>query len=115
MPPHHNYVRRNRKRHALSADELAALLGGNSHSFIARIERGIREPAFDTALGLQVIFGFAPAELFPDLFARIEDAVMARAADLNRSLEGKVDPASEAKRRLLFAMIERAKAASRAT
>jgi hypothetical protein len=53
------------------------------------------------ALALQVIFGAAPRELFPDLYEQVEDGVMQRARDLYERLEGKTGGRSRAKLDLL--------------
>lgn len=105
---HHTYVRRNRLRWALSQEELAALLGV-SQSIISRCETPGYVPDVKVALGLQVVFGHSPRAIFPSLYASVEEAVMAKAADLDRSLGRKRDHASDTKRRLLTGMAHRAR------
>lgn len=107
--PHITYVRRTRRRWALSQPELAQLLG-ISQSVISRIETGDLVPGTSLAFGLQVIFGQSPRALFPGLYSTVEDAVMAQAAELDRALGARKDYATETKRRLLTAMALRASA-----
>lgn len=109
LMPHITYVRRTRRRWALSQPELAQLLG-ISQSVISRIEAGELIPGTSLALGLQVIFGQSPRALFPGLYSSVEDAVMAQAAELDRALGARKDYATETKRRLLTAMALRASA-----
>lgn len=103
-----NYVRTNRQRHALSTDDLAELVGQGSATAISQYECGSRPPTLEVALALQVVFGMAPRELFPDLFAKVESDVMGRAAGLYDKLQDMADRRSVARRELLDAMAERA-------
>jgi ribosome-binding protein aMBF1 (putative translation factor) len=102
-----NYVRGHRSRWGLSAEELARLLGRDP-SIISRLERGRQTPGGKIALGLEVVFGVSPRDLFPGIHEQVEDTVMARAARLHDQLEGKVDRRSLQKRKLLEEMIKRA-------
>lgn len=98
-----------RKRWALSQDELADLLG-ISQAHVCRIEgsEAAKTTKLETVLGLQVIFGRAPRTLFNTLYEAVEDAVMARAAQLDLALRDKQDPDSIKKKNLLAAMLKRA-------
>jgi hypothetical protein len=102
-----NYVRANRTRWALSAEELARLLGRDA-SMVCRLERCGQIPGGKTALGCQVIFGVAAREMFPRLYDQVEEAVMARALRLYEQLDGKTDRKSVRKRELLSDMMSRA-------
>jgi transcriptional regulator with XRE-family HTH domain len=82
-----NYLRANRKRLALSQDEVAFLLGTQSGAKVCRYERFAREPSLETALACEVIFKRSVSELFPGLYQKIEREVAARA----RALAGKMD------------------------
>lgn len=105
--PHLTYVRRTRRRWALSQSELALLLG-TSQSIVSRLEGGESIPDATLAFRLQVVFGHSPRALFPGLYGSVEDAVMAKAAKLDRSLGERQDYATQTKRRLLTAMAHRA-------
>ncbi len=96
-----NYVRTFRQRFALSEGELALLIGQRSASAVSHFESGDRVPNLEGALALQILFGQAPREMFPEFDEFVEDALMRRAAELLTQLEGKTDQRSEAKRRLL--------------
>jgi DNA-binding XRE family transcriptional regulator len=100
---YHTYVRRNRKHWSLSQDELARLLGV-TQSAASRCESGEHAPEIEVALGLQVVFSRSPRALFPDLYRKVEEAVMAVAAEMDRELEGKTDRLSVRKQQLLQSM-----------
>lgn len=96
-----------RARWCLNQDELADLLG-ISQARISRYEKNEEIPALATALALQVIFNRSPRAIFLKQYRLIEEAVMTRAAEFERSLEGKKDHRSVQQRRLLDAMMARA-------
>jgi DNA-binding XRE family transcriptional regulator len=101
--PYHTYVRRHRKHWSLSQEDVARLLAV-SQSAASRCENGECEPDLNMALSLQVVFGPSPRALFPALYRKVEEAVMAVAAEMDRELEGKTDPISVRKQQLLTAM-----------
>ena len=74
-----NYLRANRKRLALSQDEVAFLLGNKGGANVSRYERFDREPSLETALALEVIFQRSASELFGGLYQKVEREVMERA------------------------------------
>lgn len=100
-----------RRKHALTQSELAGLLG-ISQKAVSRLEdttsENIRYLRLETAFAIQVVFGKRPGQLFSGLFEEVEDAVMARAAALDHSLDGRSDRATEHKRSLLADMVRRA-------
>lgn len=103
-------VRSLRKEFALTQDELADLLS-ISQTAISRIEGDTEPASLDTALGLQVVFDFEPRLLFHRRYGKIEDAVMRRAAKLDRRVAVQGDPKSLKNQRLLAGMVKRARAA----
>ena len=74
-----NYLLANRKRLALSQDEVAFLLGTNSGAQVCRNERFVREPSLETALAYEVIYKRSVSELFPGLYQKAEREVAERA------------------------------------
>lgn len=82
-----NYLRSNRKRLALSQDEVAFLLGTRSGAKVCRDERFIREPSLKTALAYEVIFQKPTRELFGGLYQEIEQEVAARAKTLANRID----------------------------
>ncbi len=96
-----------RKGSALTQEEIAEMLSV-SQTTVSRLELGKISTTLEIALGLQVIFGSQPRALFSKLYAEIEDAVMRRAAELERTLRTMTDPISEKKRRHLASMSKRA-------
>jgi len=74
-----NYLKANRKRLALSQDELAFLLGAQSGTKVCRYERFVREPSLETALAYEAIFKTSVSELFGGLYQKVEREVAERA------------------------------------
>src|ERR1041384_3504983 len=74
-----NYLRANRKRLALSQDEVAFLLGTRSGGKVCRYERFVRQPSLETALAYEAIFRRSVSELFPGLYQKVERDVAERA------------------------------------
>lgn len=106
MTPIHT-VAAYRKRHALTQEELAHLLSV-SQSAVARLEHDGEAIKLGTALALQVIFDVQPRLIFRGLYATVEEAVMARAAELDRKVRSKTDAPSLKKQRLLSSIVKRA-------
>lgn len=105
--PHPNSIRFNRNRSALTQDELVDLLD-LSQSTLSEMELFADTTRLETALALQVIFGTQPRHMFAALYARIENAVMTRAAVLDERLRNNADLKSQRKLRTLSAMVKRA-------
>jgi len=105
--PYNAFLRTLRVRWTLNQEELAELLG-ISQGRISRYEGGEEAPPLTVALALQVIFGIGPRSVFSHLYASVEEAVMRRGAELERSLVGKTDYSAIKKRQLLEAMMARA-------
>lgn len=105
---HPNYLASFRRRYALSEQELADLVGYASKSTICRFERGARLPTLRFALACKVVFGECPNDLFPVIYARIEELVLLRAARFDRVVRSKSGAASAKKRKLLAEIVERA-------
>lgn len=97
-----NYLLSNRKRLALSQDEVAFLLGTKSGAKVSRYERFDRVPNLETALAFEVIFQRSPSELFGGLYQRVEQEVVARAKALaERTDQGKANSHNAHKRQIL--------------
>jgi transcriptional regulator with XRE-family HTH domain len=82
-----NYLRSNRKRLALSQEEVAFLLGNQGGSKVCRYERFAREPSLETALAFEVIFQRPASELFGGLYQKIEQEVAVRAKTLTHKID----------------------------
>lgn len=74
-----NYLHANRKRLALSQDEVAFLLGIRSGAKVCRNERFVRVPSLETAFAYEVIFQKPARELFSGLYQKAEREVASRA------------------------------------
>ena len=77
-----NYLRANRKRLALSQEEVAFLLGAEKGGKVCRYERFFREPGLQTALAYEAVFRTSVSALFPALYEKMEKEVAARAKTL---------------------------------
>lgn len=82
-----NYLRANRKRLALSQDEVAFLLGTQNGAKVCRNERFVHEPSLETALAYEAIFKRTVSELFHGLYQKVEAEVAARARTLAEGTE----------------------------
>lgn len=82
-----NYIRLYRRRHCLSQDELAVLLGGTSGSKIARYETNERIPPLQTALMLAAALETPVEELFLGLLEDAAVDVKWNARELLKDLE----------------------------
>jgi len=100
-------IRFNRIRSALTQEELVELLD-LSQSTLSEMELLAETTRLETALALQVVFGTQPRHMFAALYARIENAVMTRAAVLDERLRHKTDAKSQRKLRTLNAMVKHA-------
>jgi len=69
------------------------LLGVHSGAKVSRYERLSRRPSFQTALGLQAVFGVPAEALLPAISTEVERKIMARAHLLSRRLERHSDSA----------------------
>lgn len=100
-----NYLLANRKRLALSQDEVAFLLGTQSGAKVSRHERFVREPGLKTALAYEAIYQRSASELFSGLYREVEREVAARA----QVLAAKTHPSTRqpAQRRQALAAIAR--------
>jgi transcriptional regulator with XRE-family HTH domain len=103
-----NCVRESRLRWGLSTKDLSKLLGRHA-STVSRLERRETTPTLRAAFGCEVVFGVPPEAMFPSLYEGVEEVVMARAARLYASLEGRTDRRSVRLKKLLDEMVKRAK------
>jgi transcriptional regulator with XRE-family HTH domain len=103
------YVRANRLRSGFTQKELAFIIGVKTRTFISYLEGRKREPKLEIAFALHIVFGIDAIELFPGLFAEVEESVMARAYDLYERLQGDGSKATRAKLDFLERMFEHSK------
>ena len=98
-----NYLRSNRKRLALSQEEVSFLLGTRGGAKTNRHERFVREANLATALAYQVIYQRPVSELFGGLYEKIEKLVAARAKVLRHRIQcGKPNRQTARKRQILL-------------
>src|SRR5436189_5862359 len=98
-----NYLRANRKRLALSQDEVAFLLGAQTGTKVCRYERFAREPSLETALAYEAIFKTSASELFGGLYQKVEREVAERAKILAKKSDGDSPGAQSARKRQALA------------
>ena len=77
-----NYLLSNRKRLALSQEDVAFLLGTQSGAKVSRHERFARGPSLKTALAYEAIYHRSVSELFSGLYREVEQEVAVRAKTL---------------------------------
>ena len=106
---HLHAIRYQRKKWALSQEELADLLS-ISRTTLTRLEIETETSRLETMLALLVVFGLEASTLLPRTFARVKEAVMKRAAKLDARLRSKTDAKSLRKLHLLSDMVKRATA-----
>ena len=87
MSPLTCYLKTHRKRLGLTQNEFAMLVGGKSEACVSRLERLTRKPDIETAFACQVLFDVSVHEVFPGIYASVEQAVIDRARLLVVSLE----------------------------
>lgn len=103
--PRH-YLRTVRLAAGLSQAELGTLLGV-SEDVVSNVERERTIPTLAVVFGLWLVFGKAPAELFPSLCEGIVDGVGARALGFDETLRDRPDAATRKKLTLLKGMTDR--------
>lgn len=101
------YLRKHRRKWALSQRELAELLGGTARSRISQYERLVRAPSTEALIGLEFIFGEPPHGLFPGVGLSVIRAVLGNAVILRDEVLAKSDAVSARKRHLLDSLITR--------
>ena len=80
------YLRTCRRRCGLSQREVAILLGARSGAKVSRYERVARKPNLESAFACQVIFDVPAHEIFPGVFAAVEQSVIKQARLLSKEL-----------------------------
>lgn len=83
----YNYIRSHRKRAGLSQEELAFLLGCQSHTKVSRYENLSREPNIQTVFACQAVFQIEARTLFPGMYTKVEHKVITRARMLHTLLQ----------------------------
>lgn len=99
-PRLNNYIRTHRRRHAITLDELALLIGHKRGGPIGCVERDVRKPSLSMQIALAYIFSIPPEELFPTLHNEIRFGVLKRAEALYQALQGQ--PGKVARTKLDF-------------
>jgi hypothetical protein len=82
-----NYLLSNRKRLALSQEDMAFLLGTRGGAQTSRHERFVRTPSLETALAYEAILQTPAKELFGGVYQKVQKQVAARAKTLTYRLE----------------------------
>jgi transcriptional regulator with XRE-family HTH domain len=108
-----NYLRVYRRRWHFTQEELAFLFGYDAESIISRFEREERTITLAVATACETIFGVAPRELFPALFASVEQRVVERMYELrDRLAQSELSQRTLAKVELLQEALRRIEGAS---
>ena len=96
MPEIPNYLLSQRKRIALSQDEVAFLMGTHGGAGISRYEQFTQMPSLETALALEIILQRPAKELFAGIYGKAQERVATRA----KTLAYKTDRAKPSRRTL---------------
>ena len=105
-----NYLRVNRKRLALTQEEVAFLLGVpglGKEAKVCRDEKFIREPKLRMALAYEVIYQRPVRELFAGLYQQVEREVVERAKILSFRKGSKLTQRTIHRRQMLAALAAR--------
>jgi DNA-binding XRE family transcriptional regulator len=105
----HSYIRPYRVRWGFTQQELAFMIGVKRRKYISHLEASRRNPKLTVAFALHVVFGTRAMELFPGLFAEVEEAVITRAYELYERLQGNPSKTTRAKLDYLEEMFARAR------
>ena len=110
MKPLPNYLLANRKRLALSQEEMGFLLGVTGESKGAKVcrdEKSVREPSLQIALAYEAIYQKPVSDLFAGLYQTIELEVAGRAKILTYRKDIKHSQRTDHKRRMLLELAVR--------
>lgn len=108
-----NYLRVYRRRSHLTQEELAFLFGYETESIVSRFESEERAITLAVAIACQTIFGVEPRELFPALYASLEQSVSQRMYELrDRLAQSGITQRTLAKLDLLQEALSRIESAS---
>ena len=100
-----SYLKTNRLKAALSQRELGELLGLGDTA-ISNYEVEYRPVSAKVLIASEIIFGVTAAELFPVLYGAERESLRKRATKLVERLEGREDPASRKKLKVLAGIPE---------
>ena len=103
-----SHVRAYRRRWGFTQDELAFLMGFKSRSVVTDLEGAEKLPTIDIAFALFAVFGTDGLELFPSLFRKVREGVVARAHERYDHLQGSAAPMTRAKLDFLEELFARA-------
>jgi transcriptional regulator with XRE-family HTH domain len=101
-----HHLRANRKRLALSQDDVAFLLGNESGAQVSRYEHFDRVPTLETALAYEVIMKRSASELFGGMYLGAERKVAERAKALMQQMTDVTGPRAARRRSVLADLAE---------
>jgi transcriptional regulator with XRE-family HTH domain len=89
-----NHIFNMRRNRRYLQKQLALLVGHRYTYMVSKYEHGVSLPPLETALILEIALGVRLAELYPDLYERLQALVLTRSKtlprDLRRSLIGRL-------------------------
>jgi transcriptional regulator with XRE-family HTH domain len=104
-----NYLRTRRRQFHLTQAELAFLFGYTDESIVSRLERQERTITLAVAYTCEVIFGYDVKDIFPALFAELDECVASRIYELQERLrQERTTALTAAKLRMLDEALARA-------
>lgn len=104
-----SYLRTHRRKSGLSQREVAHVLGFRSGQIISRYEHQSRIPSLKSALACRVLFDVEPHDLFPGVYADVEQLTIERIRILGTALpEDSMDQVTRHRRQVLEEAVRRA-------
>jgi transcriptional regulator with XRE-family HTH domain len=102
------YLRTLRRERGMTQEELARLVEASGYQRVSYVERGLASPNAREILAYCVLFGLAPAAIFPALYDEVEESLIASAYELDEELERDSSQRATQIRELLHAALARA-------
>ena len=103
-----SYLRPLRRRWGLTQAEVAFLIGTKTHVAVSRIESLKAYPPLAEAIACSIVFDTPLQELFPELYGRVYEFVLAHADELYQKLQGNSSRVTRAKLDFLEEVLARA-------
>ncbi len=102
------YLRTFRREWGFTQEELAGLMLRGGRARISSVERAKASPNAAEILAYSLLFGMPPAEIFPEFYEAVEEALIERAYALDERLPNDGLRKTAQKRRLLRTALARA-------
>ena len=102
------YLRTHRREWGMTQKELAELMLRGGRARVSGVERNLVSPNAAEIVSYSLLFGLPPAEIFPEFYEQVEEALIVRAYALDEELSDDTSRVVDRKRALLHAALARA-------